>query len=78
MKIKKETSLRDHLMFKNHDYFFTIVEMFQRPKEGTVPVPSLSPPLRIAIARYYCSGGHHNQVRQSGGGKIKAKPPETL
>jgi len=57
MKIKKETSSWDHLMFKNQDYFYTIVEMFLRPEEGNVPVPSLYQPLRIAIARYYLIRG---------------------
>jgi len=37
--------------------FYTIMEMFSKLKEGAVPVPSLYPPLRIAIVRYYLFWG---------------------
>jgi hypothetical protein len=37
--------------------FYTIMEKFSRLKEGTVPVPSLYPLLRIAIVRYYLFWG---------------------
>jgi hypothetical protein len=37
--------------------FYTIMEKFSRLKEGTVPVPSHYPPLRIAIVRYYLFWG---------------------
>ena len=79
MQFKKEKSLWDHVMFKNQDFFYTIMEMFQRLKEGTVPVPSLYPPLRIAIVRYYLYWGS-SQLGASkvAGGKPKLKHPETL
>jgi hypothetical protein len=47
-------------------------------KEGTVPVPSLFPPLRFAIMCYYLFWVHRNRGRHSGGGKPKVKPPGTL
>ena len=49
--------------------------MFSRLKEGRVPVPSLYPPLRLAIVRYYLFWGHRNWGRHSGGGKLKEKAP---
>jgi hypothetical protein len=37
--------------------FYTIMEMFSRLQEGTVPVPSLYPPLRFVIVSYYLFWG---------------------
>jgi hypothetical protein len=37
--------------------FYSIMEMFSRLKVGTVPAPSLYPPLRFAIVRYYLFWG---------------------
>ena len=46
--LKKVRSLWNHLMVNNQDFFTTLWKLFKK-KEGTVPAPSLYPPLRLAI-----------------------------
>jgi hypothetical protein len=58
--------------------FYTIMEIFSRLKEGTKPVHSLYPPLRIAIVRYYLFWGTSQLRGLVAGTSRRKKPPGTL
>ena len=75
MRLKKSKVIVEPSDGQQSRFFYNIMEIIHKKKEGTVPVPSLYLPMRLAIVSITCSGVIAIGGFKSGGGKPKEKAP---